>query len=161
MAGFPAYNILVDGVTDSQDPNNYWMGQKDKKSEIVIKLGCSVPIQGVTLRNSRDAQNKEHSTAKFKIFTSEDDDEVLEGEFEDLRYEYPDEIPSIFFPLKARGRFVKLKAEDWYGSGGGATLQFLDIHSSFFEPAFYGADNALTSANCDNYMPEYIGPGFR
>ena len=156
---------LVDGVNDrfAWGQANYWLGKVGELSVIIIELGCSVSLTGVTIRNAKNLHFANWGTKEFSIHLAEKSNgpwlNVLNGSLEDHRHLNPIPIKHFQTEINGKGKFVKFKAEAFYGTGAG--LQYIDLHSNFFHDRWYEAKYALDQANCDQYTfdPANVGLG--
>ena len=160
----PASNVLVDGKTDifnlGTRKGNYWLGVRHQNSEFVIKFGCYVIINGVTIRNSKNFYST-WGTKKFSIYMATNSEgswvKAMTGTLEDPRPLNP--VPIKYFDMIGKGKLLKFKTEEFYGGGPG--VQYFDVHSNYFSDITYKASNALEKAKCDHYVFSDEVEGFR
>ena len=141
-------NILYDDCDHfSYHPHtaNYWLAPAESRASIVLDLGCNKIIDGLTMKNTRNAHQNDRGLDQFTIAISNSTlgpwRMVLEAELADVRnsscnvpldnFTLPEELSQ-----EARtGRALKLQVVSWYGLGAG--LQYLEVHSQ--QPGGVGA----------------------
>ena len=142
---FHMRNILYDDCDHfSYHPHtaNYWLAPDESRASIVLDLGCNKIIDGLTMKNTRNAHQNDRGLEKFSIAISNSTSGpwriVLNGSLPDVR-NFSCNIPLNNFSLpeelseEARtASAVKLQVLSWYGS-----LQYLEIHSH--QPSGIGA----------------------
>ena len=145
---FHMRNILYDACDHfSYQPvsANYWLAPAQTRASIILDLGCSRVIEGLTMKNTRNAHQNDRGLDQFTIAISNSTGgpwrTVLEGELPDVRNSSCN-VPLVNFTLpeelsqEARtGRALKLQVVSWYGVGAG--LQYLEVHTQ--QPADLGA----------------------
>ena len=143
---FHMRNILYDACDHfSYNPPsaNYWLAPARSRASIILDLGCSQVIDGLTMKNTRNAHQNDRGLEKFSIAISNSTSGpwriVFNGSLPDVR-NFSCNIPLNNFSeeLSEEARTtsaVKLQVLSWYGLGAG--LQYLEVHSH--QPAGFGA----------------------
>ena len=115
----------------------YWLAPAHTPASIILDLGCTQVIEGLTMKNTRNAYENDRGLNRFTIAVSNTTQgpwrTVLEDQLPDVRNSSCD-VPLVNFTLPAQlsqeartARAVKLQVVSWYGNGAG--LQYLKIHS--------------------------------
>jgi hypothetical protein len=140
---FHMRNILYDDCDSfSWHPNTatYWLAPSRTAASIVLDLGCTQVINGLTLKNTRNAHENNRGLKQFIVFLSNSTSgpwrEVLSGELPDATIGNSTcNVPLNLFELnmtmseeEKTGRAVKLEVISWYGSGAGLQYLALDSH---------------------------------
>ena len=141
---FHMRNILYDACDHfSYNPPtaNYWLAPARSRASIILDLGCSQVIDGLTMKNTRNAHQNDRGLEKFSIAISNSTSGpwriVLNGSLPDVRnfscnnFSLPEELSEEARTSSA----VKLQVLSWYGLGAG--IQYLEIHSH--QPSGIGA----------------------
>ena len=145
-------NILYDACDHfSYHPLSatYWLAPAQTRASIILDLGCTQVIEGLTMKNTRNAHQNDRGLNRFTIAISNSTRGpwkiVLEDQLADVRNSSCN-IPLVNFSLPAQlseeartARAVKLQVVSWYGTGAG--LQYLKIHSQ--QPSGLGAGAIL------------------
>merc|ERR1712130_779086 len=149
---FHMRNILFDACDHfSYQPLSatYWLAPANTRSSIILDLGCTQVIEGLTMKNTRNAYENDRGLNRFTIAVSNTTRGpwriVLEEQLPDVRNSSCN-VPLVNFSLPAQlsqeartASAVKLHVVSWYGSGAG--LQYLKIHSQ--QPSGLGAASTV------------------
>jgi len=149
---FHMRNILYDACDHfSYHPLSatYWLAPAQTRASIILDLGCSQVIEGLTMKNARNAHQNDRGLNQFTIAISNSTrgpwKTVLEDRLPDVRNSSCN-IPLVNFSLPEQlsqesrtASAVKLQVVSWYGAGAG--LQYLKIHSH--QPSGLGAGATL------------------
>ena len=137
---FHPRNILYDACdqfTYHPLAANYWLAPAQTRASIILDLGCVQVIEGVTMKNTRNAHQNDRGLKQFIISISNSTRgpwrDVLKDQLEDVR-NLSCNVPLVNFSLpdqlsaeERTASAVKLHVLSWYGKGAG--LQYLEIHS--------------------------------
>ena len=116
----------------------YWLAPAETRAQMILDLGCNRVVEGITLKNTRNAQVKNRGLKRFSFSISNSTQGpwrvILNGTLEDAtNYITKCEVPLFDFPLghlpedQRTGQALKLDAISWYGRGAG--LQYLAIQT--------------------------------
>merc|ERR1712186_171990 len=137
---FHMRNILYDACDHFSyhpDTANYWLAPEKTKPSIILDLGCSQVIEGLTMRNTRNAHQNDQGLKEFSIAISNSPRGpwrvVLNASLPDVRNFSCNKVPLNNFSLseelsqEARtASALKLQVLSFYGVGAG--LQYLEVH---------------------------------
>jgi len=128
---FFASNILsldvdrFNHVNHDHEAANYWLAEHATVEDqgFTMSLGRSTTVWGVSLRNTRNAFNRNWSTKRFKLLGSSNDngpwEELLVADLEDSRLQDPPPVQQLMFANPAVVSFIKFELLEYWGKGGG------------------------------------------
>ena len=141
-ATFPASNIFSLG-NDTYDnigawtpgKANYWLAEQGKSGKdqgFTLYLGCNKTVVGIMLKNTRDAEDNDGGTKRFRILGSFYEDgpwhELLKESLEDSRQQEPPPVQQFMIANPVVVSFVKFELLEYWGYIGG--LQYFAVNSS-------------------------------
>ena len=114
------------------DPANYWLAENGKTGEdqgFILDLGCALPVWGVNLRNTHNADHNDRSTKKFLVRGSLRMEgpwkKLLTANLHDSRHQDPPPLQALMFEKSVVVTFVKFELLEYWGAGGG--LQYFTM----------------------------------
>ena len=114
------------------DPANYWLAENGKTGEdqgFILDLGCALPVWGVNLRNTRNADHNDRSTKKFLVRGSLRMEgpwkKLLTANLHDSRHQDPPPLQALMFEKSVVVTLVKFELLEYWGAGGG--LQYFTM----------------------------------
>jgi len=128
---FPMNNMFCDTTKETHPIKNYWLTKYYHKGEsFIADLGSSIPIIGVTLRNTNNAGYGDMSTKKFRVYVGIDSDsgpwtEVLTQDLEDSRKQDPPPKQQFQWENPVNARFIQFEILEYWGLGSG--LSYFDV----------------------------------